>query len=277
MSYAVTTGKKMSWVSSIPQDTKPRKTRKGKAEPVVLYPIFVECSELTDDIYWKNVFSSASLGKFPRNFTFKNGQLIHKKGTKEHKIEVGDEVVSALMNCLDFFRKLGGLKSDADRENDRLELEQYIMEQQDPMSMTWADIRAKKRKKLVDTHISCFIASVAEEMQLDRAQADQLATTINLGFMLGVLTDDHVEFHGRIKRINGLSYSVTEDKFILNDPIPNQMGKLHLVPDSVVLGYAPPSKRVTKSSKNSDSSFIDSWSKFVSSLNGSSKPRKSDP
>ncbi|MNK61475.1 hypothetical protein D3C87_806350 [compost metagenome] len=265
MSYAVTTNRAMSWLNNqstgVPIERK-TKGRKPKSLGEIVHPIFMDCSELTDDPYWKKIFSDASYNKLPRSFNVKNGQLLHKRGTKVQRITLTDNPVETLTNALEFFRDVAGMRSALDQEREALQLEEQFILSQSNVKETWVDVK-KRKKCLSNIYITMFIHKLANEMNLSKQHIDQLTTTINLGFTLGTLTDDHVVFDGAIQSIRGLSFNHEKQEFALDLPDTIRIKpKIKTIPDTVLLGkagaYAPVTTKV---------SFIDSWDKYLENLN----------
>ncbi len=266
-SYATVTSQSMPWLNTPPLQEKKTKGRKIRAPPTIVNPVFERCADLTDDPFWKKIFAEASQGKFTRGFSYRNGQLSHKRGTKIQKIQISDSPVEALTTCLDFFKTAAGLRSAIDQERERQQIEEQLLESYSANNMTWMEIR-KKKKNLPGLYISTFIRTVGDSMGLSEHQRKQLTTVINIGLLLGYLSDEAIEFDGAIRGIQGLSYNEEKKEFVLDIQGAPPKIRLKTVPDAVLLD--PNSKSMQTSSMNSVS-FIDLWEKFLEGLNEESQ------
>lgn len=255
--YAVTTVHSMPWLSTQIKK-KPVKGSRQKQGPTIVNPIFEECAKLTSDPYWSDLLNAAAHGKLPKGFMYKNGVLTYKIGTKKaKKLTLTEDPVLALESCVKFFKDMAGLRSQADKERERTELDESVVEE----ATNWNEI---KRKKLQELLINEFIYSVVQKMNLDKNKKCQLSTMINRGFLMGYFTNDSVQFSdGSIQGINGLLYDQDKGEFIIDNKIINQhknhRGRLKIVSDDRWLS-------VDGKCDNDYISFLDLWQKLLTSI-----------
>lgn len=239
-SYATTSIQARPWMTPVSGGAP--KAKKSKAQPVIVNPIFLECSQLTDDSLWKELLENASHGKFPRGFTYRDNILTYKIRSKTFTLEVSNNPFEALTQCIDFMKRTARIASEADKERDRFEIEEKLREQVALDQCNWSDIKKKKVKALL---ISSFIERTARERCYTPKQKDYFKMILNVGFSLGYLSKNDIVFEGgQITRIEGL----------LLEP------KVHLDPRR--------SPKIKKSNKHTSSdttgksskfSFIDLW------------------
>jgi len=255
----------MPWLNTTPVAEKKTKSRKSKQGSAPVHPIFDECSRLTDDPYWKSVLAQAGTGKFPRGFSYKSNQLIHKRGNKIQKVDIGENPVEVLTVTLDFFRS-SGLRSTQDSERERRQLEEQLLESESISNLSWSDIR-KKKKSLPGLYIEAFIRDIVKAYNLTDYQRKQLTTIINIGLILGYLSDDEIEFDGSIRSIHGLTFDPEKNEFVLELPKKVQTkSRLKTVPDEVMLD---PNYKLGSSGQQV--SFVDMWYKFLENVNKENK------
>lgn len=240
--YAVSTTKIRPWRT--PQ-TAPTKSRRAKAQPVILHPVFEECAELTADTYWKSIFHKAALGKLQRGFMFKDGYLTHKRGTKFTSLEVPSSTVEAVAACIGFFTKSAGLMSPADQERNRLEYDQRMLKTLSIHTCRWDQIKKRVRDILINAYIQDLITSYS----LNETQAKEVSTLIHLGFFLGHFQRKSVEYaEGRILSIGGLQ----------RDP---DTGVFYI--DPALIPKAPKVNKAKAQGGTDHASFMALWLKFL--------------
>lgn len=239
----------MSWLSTPVQTV--IKARKRKNTPALVHPKLAECANLCTDPFWRDVFTRASQGKFPRNFTYKDETLTYKNRNKVQTLPLPlGEAQDILPILMEFFRVQGGITSERDEERVRQEREARLAETQAFEKITWPEIR--KKKALHDLVISTYIDELAQRMELKESEKMNLKTTINLGFLLGCFTDERVQFdHGKILFLQGLTWDASSHIFSL-DPtcIPKEKRS------------RPADKTVKKETVN----FLDQWGRFLGNL-----------
>jgi hypothetical protein len=239
----------MSWLSTPVQTA--TKARKHKATPAVVYPNLAQCANLCTDQFWRDVFTRAAQGKFPRGFTCKGDILTYKNRNKVQTMTIPQgDAQDILPILLEFFRVQGGIASEQDEERVRQEREARLAETQAFERITWPEIR--KKKALHDLVISTYIDELAQRMELKEPEKMNLKTTINLGFLLGCFTDERVQFdHGKILALNGLTWDAVAHVFSL---------------DPTCIPKEKRSRPVDKSVKKETVNFLDQWGRFLGNL-----------
>ena len=259
--YAVTTGKSMSWLKT-PVKQEKSKGRKPKTHAAITNPFFVECAELIDDPYWKSILTSCSINKFPKGFTFRNMYLTVRKGTKTERILLPDSPNVAVHTIINFFRNQTGMRSNIDTARERREHTEELIDENPLEEKRWSSFS----KKVQNNMVVGFINTMTRTMNLSSLQKKKLTTLINLGFIVGYFTSDHVQIvDGAITNISGLAYNPETEDFILDITKINRKttsSKNKVIPESVYLdpSYKPYYDRPTYIS------FLNIWLTYLNMM-----------
>lgn len=239
--YAVTTSKTMSWLKT-PVKQEKSKGRKPKTQTTQMYPFFSECAELETDPYWKSILTSCSIGKFPKGFTFRNMYLTMRKGTKTERILLPESSQDAVKIIINFFKNQTGMRSNIDTVRERKELTEEFTDDNPLEERRWSTFPKKVQNNMIDG----FINIMSKTMSLTPLQKKKLTTLINVGFIVGYFTSDHVTIvEGRITRISGLAYNPEAKEFIFDTTKvnlkPTSKSKNKVIPEHVYLdpSYKP--------------------------------------
>ena len=252
-SYAVTTVYRVPWSKTVVNKDK----TKGRKKTVVkiVHDIFKACSDLTDDSFWKTIFENCAKGKFPRGFSFKNGILLHKKGTKLQRVEVPDAPVEAASICTTFFKQAAGLMSDYDRLLANKSIEDELIESSSLENLTWKDIKQEKIRELL---INDYIREVKDQYNLTHIERIELITMIHKGFLLKYFTKDSVVFvGGKVTGITGLIMDTDEAGNHIFSYDPNIHPKK---------SRSTRRTTVVTEEKGKYPSFISAWSRYLDAL-----------
>lgn len=217
--YAVATASSRPWVkSSATSATSVAKPKRTKAPPAIVHQLFADWIPFVEDPYWQAIFTNASIGKFPRGFTFQDNILTYKRGNKLHKFPLqGPEAINVYADVIEFFGQTAGLRSVRDQERIQREQEEREAQLNSIENLKWGDIR---RGRVKDILLTGFVEDVARSMQLDRQQKLQLRTVIGLGFILGYFgNDDVIMVNGKIQGITGIIYNGEAKQFDIDPNI----------------------------------------------------------
>jgi len=170
----------------------------------IVYPIFIECLQFTEDIFWENIFEDLAYGKTPygtylsKDFLcckYKKKDFSYKIERKEPKI-LYEEVYDLLAN------KLGLLSNEEKIKKKRLfnELETNIKNS----GKNWVDI---KKKNIKETLIEVYVTKMKNKYSLNIAQARYLLSIIFIAVVFKVITNKDIDYeNGVIHNIKGIDF-----------------------------------------------------------------------
>lgn len=171
----------------------------------IVYPIFLECCQFTDDKFWENIFEDLAYGKTPYGTYISKDFLCcsYKKKEFSYKIEkklpkdVYNDVYDLLTNKL-------GLLSPLEKSKKRKifkEIEEDIAESR----KNWNDIKKKNIKELL---IELYVTRMKHRYSLTLKQARYLLSIIFVGMIFKVITNKDIQYeNGKIEHIDGIDIS----------------------------------------------------------------------
>lgn len=199
-------------------------TTPDPADKKLLYPIFIECSELTLDPYWKQIFEDCSRGKFPSGSSIDStGQIIYFK-TQKSKVNsrnyityrIGDSAEQVYLDVKQLFQKHLLHKSKQDRMRSSDEVRDIRAELEKLYKGDWSDIR---KKKIKDPIIRRFTLSIKDKYQLNNHETEGLYDVLKIGFLFNRIPNDSIVYNDQeIKDITILKFLTDTRTFILDEP-----------------------------------------------------------
>lgn len=197
-------------------------TKTHTAERKVLHPILEECSQLTLDPYWRQVFEECALGKFPRGCGIDSaGKVLYfkpKGGTNRNYLSyrLKDDPEQVFLDLKKIFHTELNLKSKQDRQDLRDELDDLCKDIQETYAETWPKI---KRKKIKDPIVRRYILDLKEAYELDDKETAEVAQIIKMGFLFNWIPNENVIYQDRrILDIKNLHFDPEERTFELDEP-----------------------------------------------------------
>jgi len=160
----------------------------------LVYPIFLNCCQYTDDIFWEDIFADLAFGKPPFGTYLSKDFLCCSLKQKEfnYKIENKDsvtvykEVFYLLRNRLGIFSRQEKVPKISDFKK-------------------WNDIKKKNLKKLL---IELFVIRMKTKHSLSITQTRNLLSTILNALVFKVITTTDIDYsNGRINKIEGINFS----------------------------------------------------------------------
>ena len=170
----------------------------------IVYPIFIECLQLTEDIFWENIFEDLAYGKTPYGTYISKDFLCckYKKKDFSYKIERKDpkilyeEVYNLLAN------KLGLLSNTEKIKKKKMinELETNLRQS----GKNWVDIKKKNTK---ETLIELYVAKMKNKYSLSITQSRYLLSIIFVAMVFKVISNKDIEYeNGVIHNIKGIDF-----------------------------------------------------------------------
>jgi hypothetical protein len=170
----------------------------------IIYPIFLECCQHAEDIFWENIFEDLAYGKTPYGTYISKTFLCcsYKKKEFNYKIEKKDskkmynEIYTLLTKRL-------GLLSQSEKiqkKRDFLDLEDTIKDSR----KSWGDIRKKNMKELL---IELYVTRMKNKYLLSNNQSKYLLSIILTAMVFKVITAEDIQYSdGRIDSIAGIDF-----------------------------------------------------------------------
>ena len=193
---------------------KQKKSIKSKKikKTVVVYPLFLQCSEVVTDPFWKNFFVKMSTNKLPKGFRVKSNRFVCHDRNKTQYVILTGEIIEIASKCMQFLREVANIMSQYDRAE--LRKTQIDAMKKANIPKTWNDIKKKKSEKRAA--IIQFASELSEKYNLNTEESKKFLTLLNLSYFVGkLISDDIIYSQGRIIKINGLIR--TDNEFKLDE------------------------------------------------------------
>ena len=170
------------------------------------YPHFLECTEFTEDEFWKNLFEDLSFAETPNGCFISKGHLQSTIKGREfiYKIKADDDPFIVYSTLTDIFTKKLKISSPTDVELSKVGLSSEECE-------TWTSI---KKKTIKDIIITNFVIDMSKQYNISVKKTKVLMDMITLFMSLKIISNTDIEYsNGKILSIIGLSYSPTLNTF----------------------------------------------------------------
>ena len=174
----------------------------------IVYPVFLECCQYTEDIFWENIFNDLAYGKPPygtyinKNFlccSYKKKEFSYKIENKEPKI-LYQEIYKLLKNKVGILSHLEKSKKRIDFINLEKEINEY--------RTSWNKIR---KKNIKDILIEQYVVRMKKKYLLSVHQSRKLLSTLFIAMVLKVFTSNDIVYKdGNIEKINGIEFKKKE-------------------------------------------------------------------
>tara|TARA_A100001015_G_C15029464_1_gene732355 strand:+ start:36 stop:707 length:672 start_codon:yes stop_codon:yes gene_type:complete len=184
---------------------------------VMMYPIFFDCCNFIDDIFWKSIFEELSYGRCPYGtYINKDFFCCNFKGKEfSYNIHASDDSYTVYMDVYDLLRSRLGLMSNSDKVAKRDKFIECEKSLKDEQYCNWNDIKKKNVKKFL---VDDYIIRNKKKYTLNNKQCSHIMTVILLGLLFKTLVIDCDD--GRILSIEGIEFSdknVQIDKKLLKN------------------------------------------------------------
>lgn len=194
-----------------PQVTKVKTRKSAKDDVMIVNPIFLTFSKLTDDPYWQEIFVQASKGHLPTGFRYNDNVLTHRIRTRLSEIFLDIEHPETSFVTTKKFLMEKGLSLCSERDI----LEQKVYNYTPPPVIdSWTKFRGTKSKQIA---ISYYIESLVTLMKLNDVRKYNLHNVIWIGILANYFNTATIKVEdGKIVNIEGLK--VDEDGSFCIDP-----------------------------------------------------------
>jgi hypothetical protein len=215
---------RQTWYSNS-TETQPQPKAKAKAQRVtnknrasaksqypVIYPIFEECMECTEDPYWKSMMQKASTGVWPRSFRYQNGLLTYRARSKTTECQIPTEdPIQTLNTVRQFMMTAAGISSPMDIEMHKIQIQDRLADYTAKEITSWSLIRTTQHRTIL---IGLFVEKIGNEWNLDLHQRQALDNYIKMGVLAGYLNNENIHMTGNtISSIDALIRDPTTGQF----------------------------------------------------------------
>lgn len=230
-----------SWINESTVQTK----KKNQNAPPVIYKVFEECSKVVNDPFWINKFKDAMIGKFPSRFSFRDGVLIYRKGSKNQTLEIPQDIREAAYKCIEFFKINGGIFSPLD-EQKSLELQN----QNSKIELKW-----NSSKKIQQMLLDYYYEQVKSSLNLSYKEVKQLKETVQIGIINKYFNKNNICIeNNRITNIEGLLWDSENHIFYIDPIIKSRSTKYKR-------------RNIESAQKDVITEFIIKWKKYIELIN----------
>lgn len=248
----------MPWLSSNATNSKLVDRKKNTSD--MMYPIFSDLADDTDDPYWKNFLYNCSKGKLPKGFLFNGKSLMYKNGI--HQLDIAGNQ-HASKELIQFIRHHTKMRSKMDLEREK----SIRYDIKDDSYKDWSNIRSKYTKRLL---IIDYISTLKAKYNLNTTEVNEVTTSINYYLFNtpnAIISKYIVLKDNSIANISNLIFNANTRKFIFTELPP--LG-------AIVTPKNKSKKDVIPSTDYSDInntlvviSTLKDWSKFLKDLSNS--------
>ena len=218
---------------------------------VIVYILFLECCQHTNDVFWKSVFKDLAYGKPPYGTFISNHKLCCNYKGKEfiYKIESDKESKIVFNELHDIFNHTLGLFSNEETLLKKQKIESF----HEIYTDNWANI--KKNVKLTMLHQFCIDCSDIYCFSIQTAK--QMLSIITIGFLFKTILPQHIHYsNNKINSIDGIQCH--KHSFTYNE---------HLI-------KIKQNKQTIQQLKFENAYMSDFWNKFIQMIKQKSKGRK---
>ena len=188
----------------------------------IIYPIFLECCQYTDDLFWIYIFEDLSYGKCPygcyinKNFlccSFKGKEFSYKIDSNKDPKVMFEEIYNLLHNKLGFYSEI----------QRRSKIKNIEIPESNWKDKKWNNI---KNKNVKDFIIDNYVISMKKLYSLDDNTVIKLKFVILSGIIFKTISNNDIVYeNGIIKEIKGISFKKNEmiiDKNLINYKFQNE-------------------------------------------------------
>lgn len=195
----------------------------------IVYPIFLECCQFTDDVFWETIFEDLAYGKVPPGTYINKDFLTCSYKNKEFSYKIERKDAELLYN--DIYQLLTEklvIISQKEKIQRKILFEEMKKNIKDSR-LSWISIR---KKNIKDNLYEKYILEMKNKYQLNVKQCRYLFSLINVCITFKTITSKDIIYdNDKIIKIEGIEFdkgkiifqrSLTLDKEIEEDEVVNQ-------------------------------------------------------
>ena len=195
----------------------------------LIYPLFLECIEYTQDSFWRTVFDDLAYGKTPYGTYLNNDYLCCSYKNKDFSYKI-DTTINPNTLYTDIYNLLNnrlGILSLKEKDNKRVEFNKFQSEIQDTNN-EWNDIKKKNTKDLL---INLYIIDMKNKHKLNKKQSLQLLSIIFISLLFKVITMKDIHYSNKkIYKIDNINFK--KNDIILEKNLYNN--KYNFTPEIII-------------------------------------------
>lgn len=180
----------------------------------IIYPIFLECSAICDDSFWKNIFEDLAYGVSPYGTYISKGFFCCNYKNKEFSYKIEKKDVKQLQEDVSDLCKKIGILSHNDKIRKTMDFRKFEDDLKDN-GAKWCSIRKKNVK---DFLIENYVIRMKQKHNLTIKQSKYLNYVIFITLIFKVISIKDIEYsNGEITNIKGISFK--DRKIVLEKDI----------------------------------------------------------
>lgn len=180
----------------------------------IVYPVFLECCQYSEDAFWETIFEDLAYGKAPYGSYINKDSLCCGYKEKEFSYKISRKDPKELYEDIyKLFTEKLGILSQKERIKQKIsfcQLEKTIRESRNE----WSGIR---KKNIKDVMYEKYVIEMKKKFSLTTKQMKYLLSLLIIAIMFKAIISKDISFDGnKIDHIKGLSYENGE--FVLARP-----------------------------------------------------------
>lgn len=216
--------------------------------------LFKKCSEIATDVYWKQFYANASIGKFPMGFMIKDGWLYYRHKKRPDKIRLPQYDTELLMDvCQAFLGKTVGLMSEEDKQRN-LKKHQEVLNH---IPTKWTKIKTRALKIVLK---ELFILEQVNKFDLTPSEVAKLKSVIHIGSILNSFQNIKLNNIGLVEEFVGLEFNPETRTFTVCKKRP-KIKKQKIILDKLTIDYG-----------FNEDYYVKLWIKYFKSINKTIQP-----
>jgi hypothetical protein len=173
---------------------------------VIIYPIFLECCQYTEDIYWKNIFEDLAYGKSPYGTYISKDFLCCKYKGREFSYSLLEKDSKVLFDDIyQLFTNKLSILSNQEKNKKRIDFNKIEDNMYNNNKKTWSDI---KKKNIKDLLIELYVIDSKNKYELTYSQSRYLLSIIFIAMIFKSITAKDIHYEkGVITHIDGIDFT----------------------------------------------------------------------
>lgn len=170
----------------------------AKNENKCIHVIFEKMANVTEDLFWKNIFLDMAKNiprrgfqYFPNTYTdsCNVGKLVYKSNQKEYLCDVNNDPVISSINVKNFMTEKANIMSEIDKEERNIELSNQLAQSSQIEINSWNSVKNYIGKKML---INSYVEKIALTHGLNAENKHKLLSIIKEGITAGIFDNDRI-------------------------------------------------------------------------------------